>query len=163
MPHIVFILIVNLMFLPTVFAKEVVGWAEKAVIYSRGLEIRAKVDTDAKTSSLNCECRNFFEKDGEQWPRFSVINYQGERIWLERKVHRMATIKRHFGGVQERLVVMLGICLGGEYRETEVNVIDRSGLKYPMLIGRKFLEEKFLVDSSAQFLNPPHCDVKLNE
>jgi hypothetical protein len=144
-------------------AKEVVGWAEKAIIYPGNLEIRAKVDTGAKTSSLNCECRNFFEKDGEQWVRFSVINYQGERIWLERKVHRMAKIKRHFGGVQERPVIMLGICLGGEYRETEVNVIDRSGLKYPMLIGRKFLEEKFLVDSSAQFINPPHCDVKLNE
>jgi hypothetical protein len=144
-------------------AKEIVGWTEKAVIYPGGLEIRAKVDTGAQTSSLNCECTNFIEKDGEQWVRFSVINYQGERIFLERRVKRMAKIKRHFGGVQERPVITLGICLGGVYRETEVNVIDRSGLEYPMLIGRKFLEDKFLVDSSAQFINPPHCDIKFDE
>ncbi len=143
--------------------KEVVGWTEKAVIYPGGLELRAKVDTGAMTSSLNCECSNFFEKDGEQWVRFSVINYQGEQVWLERKVHRMATIKRHFGGMQERPVIMLGVCLGNVYRETEVNVIDRSGLDYQMLIGRKFLEGEFLVDSSAQYINPPQCDVRINE
>lgn len=146
-----------------VLAKDIVGWTEKAVIYPGDLEIRAKVDTGAKTSSLNCEHQNFFEKVGEQWLRFSVINYQEEKIWLERKVHRIAKIKRHFGGTQQRPVVMLGICLGGVYRETEVNIIDRSGLKYPMLIGRKFLEEQFLVDSSAQFIKPPHCDVKISE
>ncbi|MGD8514249.1 MAG: RimK/LysX family protein [Granulosicoccaceae bacterium] len=144
-------------------AREVVGWAEKAVIYPGELEIRAKIDTGAKTSSLDCECRNIFNKNGEQWLRFSVINYQGERIWLEKKVHRMVKIKRHFGGVQERPVIILGICLGGEYQETEVNVIDRSGFKYPLLIGRKFLKEKFLVDSGARFINPPHCDVKPGE
>lgn len=147
----------------TVLAKEVVGWTEKAVLYPGGLEIRAKVDTGAETSSLNCECRNFFEKDGEQWVRFSVTNYQGERVWLERKIHRTAEIKRHFGGIQERPVVKLGICLGSVYRETEVNVIDRSGLKYPLLIGRQFLEEEFLVDSSAQFINPPRCDINISE
>lgn len=146
-----------------VLAKDVVGWTEKVVIYPGGLEIKAKIDTGAQTSSLNCECRNFIEKDGEQWVRFSVINYQGERIWLERKIVRMAKIKRHYGGVQERPVVMLGVCLGGVYRETEVNVIDRSGLEYPMLIGRKFLKGKFLVDSAAQFVNPPHCDVTGSE
>ena len=145
----------------TAFAKEVVGWAEKAVLYPGKLEVRAKIDTGAETSSLNCECTNFFEKDGERWVRFSVTNYQGERIFLERKVHRIATIKRHYGEVQERPVVMLGICLGGVYRETEVNVVDRSGLKYPMLVGRQFLEDKFLVDSSEQFINPPHCDVSV--
>ncbi|MDH3527549.1 MAG: RimK/LysX family protein [Gammaproteobacteria bacterium] len=144
-------------------AKQVVGWTENAVIYPGGLELRAKIDTGAMASSLNCECRNLFEKDGEQWVRFSVINYQGEQMWLERKIHRMANIKRHFGGIQERPVIILGVCLGNVYRETEVNVIDRSGLDYQMLIGRKFLEGEFLVDSSAQFINPPQCDVRINE
>jgi hypothetical protein len=144
-------------------AREVVGWVEKAIIYPGGLEIRAKIDTGARTSSLNCDCEEFFQKDGEQWVRFSVVNYAGERIWLERKIHRVAEIKRHFGVVQERPVIILGICLGGIYRETEVNIIDRSGLRYPMLIGRTFLEGEFLVDSSSEFINPPHCDIKLNE
>jgi len=159
-----YLLLLILVSVPVIgMAKDVVGWTEKAVIHPGGLEVRAKVDTGAKTSSLNCECREFFNKNGEQWLRFSVINYEGEKIWLEKKVLRMVTIKRHFGGVQERPVIRLGVCLGGVYRDTEVNVIDRSGLKYQMLIGRKFLDDKFLVDSSAQFINPPHCDIKVGE
>lgn len=140
-------------------AREVVGWAEVAVIHPGNLGIRAKIDTGAKTSSLNCKCHDIYEKDGEQWLRFSVDSHDGTRLWLERKIHRFARIKRHFGGVQERPVIMLGICLGGVYRETEVNVIDRSGLDFPLLIGRQFLHEKFLVDAGAQYINPPHCNI----
>ena len=144
-----------------VSAREVVGWAEVAVIHPGNLSIRAKIDTGAKTSSLNCKCHDIYEKDGEQWLRFSVDSHDGTPLWLDRKVHRFAKIKRHFGGVQERPVIMLGICLGGVYRETEVNVIDRSGLDFPLLIGRQFLGEKFLVDAGAQYINPPHCDIDL--
>jgi hypothetical protein len=160
--HLLLVMLVAAVALPAP-AKEIVGWTEKAIIHPSGLELRAKIDTGAKTSSLNCECTNFFEKNGEQWVRFSVIDYEGEQVWLERKIHRISKIKRHFGGMQERPVVMLGVCLGGVYRETEVNIIDRSGLKYPMLIGRQFLEGKFLVDSGAQFINPPRCDVKVGK
>lgn len=156
-----FLLLVVLMVSPfEIHSKEVVGWTENAVIYPGGMEIRAKIDTGAKTSSINCECHDFYEKDGEQWVRFSVTNYKDEQIWLDKKVHRTVKIKRHFGKSQERPVVLLGVCLGGVHREVEVNIIDRSGLKYPMLIGRTFLKNKFLVDSGAQFINPPHCDVK---
>lgn len=144
-----------------VSAREVVGWAEVAVIHPGNLSIRAKIDTGAKTSSLNCKCHDIYEKDGEQWLRFSVDSHDGTLLWLDRKVHRFAKIKRHFGGVQERPVIMLGICLGGVYREAEVNVIDRSGLDFPLLIGRQFLDEEFLVDAGAQYINPPHCDINL--
>ena len=143
------------------YAKEVVGWAEMAVVHPGNLKIRAKIDTGAKTSSLNCECQEIYDNDGEQWVRFSVKGHDGTLLWLERKVHRFAKIKRHFGGVQERPVIMLGICLGGVYRVTEVNVIDRSRLDFPLLIGRQFLDETFLVDSSTQYINPPHCDINL--
>jgi hypothetical protein len=144
-----------------VSARELVGWAEVAVIHPGNLSIRAKIDTGARTSSLNCKCHDIYEKDGEQWLRFSVDSHDATRLWLDRKVHRFAKIKRHFGGVQERPVIMLGICLGGVYRETEVNMIDRSGLDFPLLVGRQFLEEKFLVDAGMQYINPPHCDINL--
>jgi hypothetical protein len=146
-----------------VSARELVGWAEMAVIHPGNLSIRAKIDTGAKTSSLNCECHDIYEKDGEQWLRFSVDSHDGTLLRLDRKVHRFANIKRHFGGIQERPVIMLGICLGGVYRETEVNVIDRSGLDFPLLIGRQFLEEKFLVDAGTRYINPPHCDINLEK
>ena len=138
-------------------AKEVVGWVEKAVVYPGTLEIKAKVDTGAKTSSLNCQCINPIKRDGKDWVSFSLKNEDGETIMLEKPIHRIARIKRHFGDQQVRYVVMMGICLGDTYREAEVTLVDRSGFNYQMLIGRNFLQDDFLVDPSATFLKQPGC------
>lgn len=143
-------------------SKEIVGWTENVYLYPGHVVVKAKVDTGADTSSVSCECHSFFERDGASWVRFSVVSSEGQLLTLERKILRIAKIKRHFGGVQERPVVKLGVCLGSVFREVEVNIVDRSGLEYPMLIGRKFLGDKFLVDAKEQFINPPHCDEMLN-
>jgi hypothetical protein len=82
-------------------------------------------------------------------------------VTLEREIVRTVKIKRHYQKVQERPVVKLGICLGGVYRVTEVNIVDRSGLEFPMLVGRNFMDDKFLVDTKAQYINPPHCEEML--
>jgi hypothetical protein len=141
----------------TAAAKQVVGWVENARIEPDGLLVKAKVDSGAKTSSLNCSCRQFFEKNGERWVRFGVTNSKGEVTRLERKVERMATIKRHFGESQERPVIKLGVCLGKIFREVEVNLVDRSGFNYQMLIGRSFLEGEFLIDPDKTYLAKPSC------
>lgn len=142
--------------------KEVIGWIENIMLLPGHFEMQAKVDTGAETSSVSCECHNYFERDGARWVRFSIITREGDTFALEREIVRTAKVKRHFGGVQERPVVMLGICLGGVYREAEVNIIDRSGLKYPMLIGRNFMSADYLIDPTAKFINPPHCEELLN-
>ncbi len=139
------------------FADQTVGWVEKVRVYPGDITIKAKIDTGAKTSSLHCTCITPIERDGEDWVGFTVENYDGEKIRLERRVHRMATIKRHFGESQQRMVVLLGICLGDTYRETEVNLIDRSGLNYQMLIGRRYLANGFIVNPSLTFSVKPDC------
>jgi hypothetical protein len=139
---------------------EIVGWVEKAILYEgdQSIVMRAKNDSGAKTSSLHCQCFNIFERNGQRWVRFTVINFKDEAIVLERKVHRFVTIKRHAGEeYQERPVIKLGICLGNTYKETEVNLIDRTGLNYQLLIGRQFLENGILVDSSARYTREPDC------
>ena len=138
-------------------AKDVVGWVENVTVYPGALEIKAKVDTGAKTSSLNCLCINPVERDGKKWVSFSVKNEDGDTIMLEKPIHRMARIKRHFGEKQIRYVVMLGVCMGDVYREAEVTLVDRTGFNYQMLIGRNFMEDDFLVDPSATFVNQPAC------
>jgi hypothetical protein len=37
-------------------------------------------------------------------------------------------------------------------------VVDRSGLTYPMLIGRDFLQGDFLVDPSVSYKTEPQCN-----
>lgn len=139
-------------------AREAVGWVEKVRIYPGDLEIKAKIDTGAKTSSIHCLCIAPFERNNEKWVRFTVTNYSGQQTSLEQKVHRIAKIKRHFGAYQERLVIKLGVCLKNTYREAEVTLIDRSGLNYQVLVGREFLAGNFVVDPILAFTTEPQCE-----
>ncbi len=139
-------------------AKEVTGWVENVRVSPGGVLITAKIDTGADTSSLHCDCTNKFFRDGEPWVQFKITGINGKQASLEKKVERTIKIKRHFGAVQERDVVRLGLCLGGQYQERDVSLVDRSGFKYDLLIGRKFIAGKFVVDPSQQFLLEPHCE-----
>ncbi len=141
----------------TANAKQLVGWVENVRIHPGDIVVRAKLDTGAETSSLNCDCQQTFMRDGEHWVRFTLTNYKGRSIELERKIHRVARIKRHEGKVQERFVVMLGICLGEIYKEVEVNLIDRTGFNYQLLVGRSFIKGDFVVDSSSTYTVTPRC------
>lgn len=137
--------------------KETVGWIERVKLYPGGITVRAKLDTGAKTSSLHCDCITPYERDGEKWVRFGVTNFRGKTMWFERKVERTVTIKRHLGESQERMVIRLGVCLKNTYRETEVNLTDRSGFNYQMLIGRRFLKDEFIVDPGEIATTKPDC------
>jgi hypothetical protein len=139
--------------------KTTVGWVEKVRVYPGNFLVEARVDTGADTSSLHCDWITSFDRSGEKWVRFVVETSDGKPVLMERKVVRMAKIKRHFGEVQERMVVKLRVCLGKTYKEAEVTVVDRSGLTYPMLVGRDFLEGGFLVDPSVSYKTEPQCKV----
>jgi len=146
-----------LVLLPLADGKEVIGWVEKVRIYPGNLLVEARIDTGADTSSLHCDCITSFDRNGEKWVSFVVETSDGKPNLMEQKVVRMAKIKRHFGEVQERMVVKLGVCLGSTYKEAEVTVVDRSGLTYPMLIGRDFLQGHFVVDPSVSHKASPQC------
>jgi hypothetical protein len=140
-------------------AKEVVGWVEKVKLYPGELLVKAKVDSGAKTSSLNCRCYNFFQRDGKEWVKFTIVNEAGEATELEQPIVRIAKVKRHYGETQERPVVKLGLCLGKTYKETEFTLIDRSGLNYQVLVGRRYLEGDFVIDPGETFVRDPVCKV----
>ncbi len=138
--------------------KSIVGWVEKVRFYPGDLVVHAKLDTGAKTSSLNASQVTEFERRRERWVRFEVVNRDGDRATLERKVVRIAKIKRPAEKSQERLVILLGICLGNIHKEAEVNLAERTGLTYQMLIGRNFMEGHLIVDSSLTYTTEPHCE-----
>ena len=148
-----------LMLSPDAFAKEVIGWVENVGVSSSNTIIKAKIDTGADSSSLHCECTTPFERDGEQWVRFTVTDINDRSIAYEKKVVRTTKVKRHFGEVQKRMVVRMGICIGEQYAETDVSLVDRSGFNYSMLIGRKYLKDRFIVDPGETFLSRPQCKI----
>ena len=140
--------------------REIVGYVERARIYPGNLSLRAKIDTGAKTSSLNAPHISIFNRGKKQWVKFDVVNQKGKKIQIEKEILRSAEIKQN--GIlsfvsQKRPVIMLGICVGSTYKEVEVNLVDRSHFNYQLLIGRNFLSGSFLVDPSLTFSTKPKC------
>ena len=133
------------------------GWVEKAVLYPQGVVFHAKLDTGAKTSSLHASDPEFIFHDDKEWVRLSVTNRNIETVMIEAPVVRDVKIKRHFGDSQSRKVVLLDLCIGNVRKTEEVNLVDRSGLNYQLLIGRNFLKNDFLIDAGSTYLLSPEC------
>jgi hypothetical protein len=140
-----------------------VGWVEKVRLSPGNLVLNAKIDTGAKHSSINAYDVTEFNRGVEKWVRFKVTNRDGDSMTFERKVVRIARIKRRTVNGNEnpgrhlRPVVMLGVCLGDVYREVEVSLADRRRFNYPMLIGRSFMSGTIVVDSSRKYTVEPMC------
>jgi hypothetical protein len=137
--------------------KDIVGRVEKVRIYPGDLVLRAKIDTGARNSSLHAPSVTRFEKDGESWVRFSVKDHRGEEATIERKIVRQARIKQKGEDSEKRPVITLGVCLGKQYREVEVNLVDRANFNYQMLIGRSFMAGHFVVDPELKYTVGPNC------
>lgn len=137
------------------------GWVEEGLILPEQTRVKFKLDTGALTSSMHAENIDRFEKDGDNWVRFTVEleDIDSEKKVenrLERKVVR--TIKvRGAGGAEERPVVMMKVCLGNRIHEEQFSLNDRDKMNYPVLIGRRMLEDVGLVDSSKTFTTEPNC------
>lgn len=137
--------------------KQIVGWIEYVSLYPGNLKIKAKLDTGARNSSLNATAIEKFNRNGETWVRFNIVNWKGRIETFEAKIIRVAKIKQHNSESEKRPVIQLGICLGQVLKEVEVNLVDRSNFIYQMLIGRSFLKELFIIDPSLKFTVKPNC------
>ncbi len=138
-------------------AKEVAGWIEWVRLEPSGLELKAKLDTGAKTSSLHATEIESYSRAGQKYLRVRIENAKGDSTVLEGSLVRRANIKRHTGKSQVRPVIRVPICLGNVRKEVEVNLVDRGKFNYQFLIGRSFLKGDFLIDPARTFLLKPRC------
>ncbi len=135
----------------------IAGWVENVRLYPGNYLVAAKLDTGADSCSLDAADITGFQRRGEKWVRFNVVDRDGKNQTMEAKVVRMVRIKRHNVAPERRPVIRLGICLGNTFAQTEVNLEDRSGFEYPMLIGRNFLAGRVTVDPGAKYRLEPNC------
>ena len=114
-----------------------------------GLE--AKVDTGAYSSSIHCSHIYSFEKNNEIWVRFQLLDPEHSAYnhkTFEVPVSDVRDVKSSNGSVESRYFVSTIIELNKQLIEAELSLTDRSEMKYPVLLGRKFLLNRFLVDVS---------------
>jgi hypothetical protein len=143
---------------------QILGWVENAYLSEPGIELKAKLDTGAETSSLDSRVLKKFRREGKRWVRFVVTNREsGEEFVLVRERVRTIGVVQHDGSKQTRPVVKLELCIAGEFLETEVSLIDRSAFNYPLLVGRNALATFALVDASETFLGRSRCDDQVRQ
>ena len=138
-------------------AKQVVGFVEPVRVTPPGVIYQAKIDSGARISSLHATDIRVFKKDGKRWVTFKIMDEKDNPVELTLELVRIANIKRHKAASQKRPVVLLGLCLKNVYRQTQVNLIDRSRFKYRLLIGRDYLSGHFLIDPENEKTSRPEC------
>ena len=119
------------------------------------MEFSARVDTGAQTSSLNAIDMVEFERDGEPFVKFHIINPEtGENIELTRRVRGHVRIKEHNRESQRRPIVRLGVKIANIDETISFTLVDRSKFSQQVLIGRNFLRDLAVVDVSKKFSVP---------
>lgn len=106
----------------------------------------AKVDSGAYTSSIHIDAANV---EGDKL----IVQFSDEEhhvvvfdTWTKKKV------KSSNGITNERYSIIVKIQLGESIYNAVFTLNDRAKMKYPVLLGRKFLSKYFLIDSSKVFL-----------
>lgn len=134
------------------------GWLEHARLPIASEKVfRAKLDPGAQTSSIHALNIKRFKKGGKRYVRFNFkevdkLTKQVFEVELVAPLVRNVAIKRHKGKSVKRPVVELEFILGNKTYKTEFSLADRTRFHYPMLLGRRFLEDVALVDSGKKYL-----------
>ncbi len=120
------------------------GFVEKATLVDKELTLSAKLDTGAKSASLNATNITEFDKDGVPYLRFVVPTKEKEYVFESRYIGRVKIKVRANEanpGVAashpiKRPVVLLNIQLGDQIKAIRVNLTNRKRFIYPLLLGR---------------------------
>jgi len=123
---------------------------------STGLPLSARVDTGATSCSIHCE--SFEIKDADPDPkvnigkpvRFLIKNKEGDTgEWVEAKIVDHVRV-RTSESEDERYKVSLRLRWEDVEKKVHVTLNDRQSMKYPLLLGRNFLRDDFLVNVSLK-------------
>lgn len=141
--------------------KSTFGWVERATVEPWGIQVKAKLDSGALTSSMHAEDIEEFERDGENWVRFKLRlkDLETEEIvsrTVEKPVHRRLVL-HGAGGKDRRPAVLMELCIGGTVREEQFSLRDRGHMNYPVLLGRRTIQNLGTVDVTRTYLHEPAC------
>ncbi len=139
--------------------KTVIGWLEAVYLPVYDFLITAKIDTGAKNSSIHATDVEYVQrgKGGSGRIRFKTTDLRGRSQIIETEVLKQVTIKKSSIIRRTRPEIELEICLGGVRKRIRVNLCDRGGMNYRMILGRTALEGDFTVDVSEKYIAEPRC------
>lgn len=128
--------------------KRVIGVLETVSIPEwRLYGIQARVDTGALTSSIDVPRAVVVEPGDGRRPYAEITAGEGEEArTVKVLIVGFRTVRNPSGHASRRPIVEAVIELGGRRFRTQINLHRREGMTYRMIIGRRALAGRFLVD-----------------
>jgi hypothetical protein len=133
--------------------QQILGRYDRVDLPQLGLiDIHAKVDTGAYTCSLHCHRAEVVNGNlefillDEEHPEFTGMKFMF-------KDFEERDIKNSFGEVEKRFIIITSIRIFDEEIITEFSLSNRGSLKFPILLGRKILRDRFLIDVKQKNLS----------
>ncbi len=134
--------------------KIIIGRLEKVNIPELELQnVIAKIDTGAYRGSIHATEIREIEKKGKKYVEFKILD--SDHPEYSDKVYSFSNYKikkfRNSGtDPHERYVIFVTLEISDQKLPIEISLSNRADLRYPILIGRRFLKEKFLIDASKK-------------
>jgi hypothetical protein len=132
---------------------KILGRADRVDLPHLGLfNIKAKVDTGAYSCSLHCQRAQVVDRKlevvllDEEHPEFT-----GMKFIFDDFVQK--NVRNSSGILERRYVIKTPLTIHGEELLAEFSLSDRDNLRFPILIGRKILRGRFLVDVTKRNLS----------
>jgi hypothetical protein len=134
----------------------VIGWKEYVDFPEWHIRhIKAKVDTGARTSALDV-----LTYELRDTPAGPVVEFRAAlrrrrsdaMLVLRLPVVRMALVRNSNGMCEQRPVIETIVRLGPVTKRVQLTLTNRSNMRFRLILGRKALEEDFVVDVSRQYL-----------
>ena len=130
--------------------KKVIGETAEFIIDDQA-EFLARIDTGAATTSVNAidlevegESEDMKENIGKT-VHFTLENEHGKQ-WRSSAVIKEVTTIKNSQGIERRYKVPMRVGWETINKTIEVNLRDRSKMKYKLLIGRDWMEREVVVD-----------------
>ncbi len=128
----------------------IIGRREIISLPEFGLKnIEAKIDTGAYTTALHCSKITLGQVNNKPVLDVVILDSSYE-AFKERKFSFTEfyekEIKNSFGESEKRFFIKGVIKIGKRRIKTSISLTDRGKMRYPVLIGRKLLMNKFIVD-----------------
>lgn len=137
--------------------KEVIGTTDFIDLPDLNLDnIPCKIDTGAATSTLHCRDVHLLEKDGTDYlcfrlyePRFGIHDWKQYRF----ADYRIRRVRSSNGMLEERYSIKTTVQIYERKIRTEFTLSFREKMKFPILLGKRFLRNRYLVDVSQKNLH----------
>ena len=137
--------------------KRVVGWRENAAHPDLKIkQVIAKIDTGANIATIDAADIKFVTRKDVKYVKFTVKKRNNTVRKTSAPLAGFKRIRSSNGDVERRPYIKTDILMDGITKNIELTLTDRGPMDYTMLIGRKALGRRWMVNPSISFLTSPN-------